>query len=213
MKKLLAKPAIITARRIVGTLIPLGFAVYNAVIGFKDEAVFNVCIFGYYVLLFLIKCILTITDMRLDEGDKRRKGIYAFSFFMLLFINLILIGPCVLLIQNKRAVHTNLITSIAMAAYAFYNIVNSVLKLRKSKKDDNILTKQLNLVCFVNAVVSIIVLQNTLINVNGELEGDMVILSIVSSFTFIALLLFMTVYSFVRNVKRNRQSSARNEDN
>ncbi len=208
MKELLAKPAIIKARRIVGVLIPLGFAIYNAVIGFKDEAVFNICIFGYYVFLFLIKCILTIADMRLGEEDKRRKGVYIFSFAMLLFINLILIGPCVLLIQNKRAVHTNLITSIAMAAYAFYNIVNSILKLRKSKKSDNILTRQLNLVCFVNAVVSIIVLQNTLINVNGALEGSMVILSIVSSFAFIALLLFMTIYSFVKNTKRKPEENS-----
>ncbi len=205
MKKLLAKPWVISLRKTIGVLIPLGFSIYNAVIGFMDGAVFNICIFGYYVLLFSIKCILTIADARLKADDERRTAIYIFSFAMLLFINLVLIGPCVLLVQNKRAVHADLITSLAMAAYAFYNIANSVWKLRKSKGDANLLGKQLKLVCFVNAVVSIIVLQNTLINVNGELEGSMIILSAVSSFAFIALLLFMTIYSFAANLKKARK--------
>lgn len=115
-------------------------------------------------------------------------------------INLALIVPGFLLVTNKKNVVADQLTSITMATYSFYNITVSIINLRKT--NSNLLGKQLKLVLFINAIVSMMVLENTLINVNGSYSNDMFILSLITTFFFIGMILFLTIFSFIRNMKR-----------
>ncbi len=205
MKEVFHSPAFIKLRKAIGVLIPLAFAVYNGVLGFLHSTIWNISIFGYYLLLFFIKLLLTVSDSVIgpDKALQRRK-IYIVSFVILLIINLALVAPGVFLIRNQKIVKADLIISIVMAVYAFYSVSISIYNLVKVNKTDNLLNKQLTLVSFVNAIVSIIVLQNTLINVNGGMDEEMKTLSSVTTFTFIAILIFITIFSFVKNMKKEQ---------
>lgn len=199
----MTNPKVIRLKEVLSAVITLCFVLYNGFIGFKNEASWNIAIGVYYLLLFLIKLLLIVSDGRLDEKDKKgRMTIYVVSFALLLLINLALIVPGLLLVTNNKSVAVGQTASIAMATYSFFNITVSIINLRKP--NPNLLGKQLRLVSFVNAIVSMMVLENTLINVNGSYEGDMVILSTVMTFLFIGLILFLTVFSFVRNVRRKK---------
>ncbi len=199
MKELLRNPKIIRLKKIVSILITFLFVLYNGFIGFKYFAIWNISIAVYYLLLLFIKTLLILSNKFLNEDDKRRrKGIYVISFLLLLLINLALIGPSILLIKNDKNVLVDQISSIALATYCFYNITMALINLKKSTM--NLLEKQLRLVLFVNAIASMMVLENTLINVNGSYNKDMFILSMITNFFFIALILFLTIFSFVRNV-------------
>ncbi len=59
---------------IAGVFIPLGYALYNGVIGFLYQTVFNICIFVYYALLFLIKCMLTSSNHIVKEDDQKKEN-------------------------------------------------------------------------------------------------------------------------------------------
>ena len=139
-----------------------------------------------------------------SDKTQQRKKIYIASFVILLIISLALVAPGVFLIRNQKIVKADLIISILMAVYAFYSVSISIYNLVKANKTDNLLNKQLTLVSFVNAIVSLIVLQNTLINVNSGMDDEMKTLSSVTTFMFIAILIFITVFSFVKNMKKEQ---------
>lgn len=201
MNELLKNQKVIETKAILSILITLGFALYNGFIGLRDGALWNISIAFYYFFIFLIKMILVIFDRLLDyENRKARKKVYTFSFALLLLINLALIVPGFILVTNKKNVVADQLTSITMATYSFYNITVSIINLRKS--NSNLLGKQLKLVLFINAIVSMMVLENTLINVNGSYSNDMFILSLITTFFFIGTILFLTIFSFIKNMKR-----------
>lgn len=202
MKELLKNPKVIRIKTILSVIITLGFVVYNWFIGFKKGASWNISIAVYYLLLFLIKVLLIVFDKFLDEDNKKgRVCVYILSFVFLLLINMALIVPTYLLVTNNKSVAADQITSIAMATYTFYNITVTLINLKKP--NTNLLGKQLKLVLFINAIVSMMVLENTLINVNGSYE-EMFALSLITTILFIGLILFLTIFSFVRNIKREQ---------
>ena len=200
MKGLFKNQKVIKIKAILSIAITFGFVLYNGFIGFKNGASWNISIAFYYLLLFLIKTLLIVFDKFLDENNKKgRMTVYIYSFILLLLINLALIVPGFLLITNNKNVVVDQITSIAMATYSFYNIAVSIINLKK--QNINLLGKQLRLVLLINAIVSMMVLENTLINVNGLFNKDMFILSFITTFIFIVLILFLTIFSFVRNIR------------
>ena len=200
MKELFKNQKVIKIKAILSIAITFGFVLYNGFIGFKNGASWNISIAFYYLLLFLIKTLLIVFDKFLDENNKKgRMTVYIYSFILLLLINLALIVPGFLLMTNNKNVVVDQITSIAMATYSFYNIAVSIINLKK--QNTNLLGKQLRLVLLINAIVSMMVLENTLINVNGSFNKDMFILSFITTFIFIVLILFLTIYSFVRNIR------------
>ncbi len=199
MKEILQSEAILKIKNISAILIPFAFVLYNLIIGLSYQTDWNLTIAWYYFLLLFVKTLLIVNIYKHKEGKKAEIIVYVISFVLLLLLNLALIGPAILLISNKKAVHATKISSIAMATYAFYNVILAFVNLKK-KGDENLLRKQLKLVTFINAIVSMMVLENTLINVNGSLEGDMYILSFVTTLLFVMVLLFVTIFSFVKNI-------------
>ncbi len=206
MKRILNDSRMKSSLEIAGVFLPLGFALYNGVLGYLHHTEFNIYIFVYYALLFLIKCMLTLSNHLVKKDDQeKRKRISSFSFVILLFLDLVLIGPFLLLIQNRKAVHADQITSIAMAAYSFFNIFLCIRRLVSQKRESDPLKRKLSLVRFTNAIVSLLVLQNTLINVNGTMDEDMTILSIFSSSLLLLFLIFLTIYDHVKSIRSSRE--------
>ncbi len=94
MKRILNDPRVKSFLEIAGVFLPLGFAFYNGVLGYLHHTEFNIYIFVYYALLFLIKCMLTLSNHIVGMDDqKKRKKISCFSFVFLLLLDLVLIGP------------------------------------------------------------------------------------------------------------------------
>lgn len=183
---------------IISILIPLGFAIFNGVFGLLKESIYNGAICVYYILLLLVRALLVFLLHKETSEKKIRRG-YLISFVMILLLNLALIAPSILLLLNMKEVNVNIIVAISMATYTTYSISISIYNLKKYKHNTNILVKQLKMVSFINAIVSVMVLQNTLIVVNGGYSKSLEILSIVSTIVFIIILNVLTIYEFIKN--------------
>lgn len=148
------------------------FTLYNAVTGIKYNTIWNLEIFIYYFLLLLLKIFLNLCLNKINDNDeKMMKLSYILSFALLLLLNISLIGPVILLVRNSKAIHADKTSSIAIATYVFSRLTVSIISLKNKALIDNLLLKQLKMVNFTSSIVSLIVLQNTLINVNGSMEG------------------------------------------
>ena len=178
---------------IMNVIIPFGFAVYNGVLGFYFNIIWSQAILAYYLLLLLVRFSLTLS---LNKSDEIKKIVHISGFVVILVLNVSLVTPAILMLKSQKPVNVDVVFSIANALYTTYSIIKSIYEFKKYKNDDNIIFKDLKLVSLINAIVSILTLQNTLIMVNGGMNQDMAILSTVSTICLLMLCLAISIYSF-----------------
>lgn len=116
---------------------------------------------------------------------------------MLLVLNMALILPISLMVTLEKPVNMGLISAIAMAAYTTYKLTMAFIHIQKQKRSklNNVLIVELRTINFIDALVSILTLQNTLIMVNQTKTSanNMFTFSAISSAAIYVVILFTTV--------------------
>ena len=172
------------------------FTVYNGILGFLYDSIWHICIFAYYVFLLLIKGLLVFGISNKKTRNNQLTVVYI-TFMMLIILTIAMIAPAFILVLDKRTYNLGLIPSIASAAYTTYSITMSIVNMKKAKNSDGPIIKQIRLVNIVNTLMSILVLQNTLILANGGYTDDMKKLSMATSIGIIVLIIFIEIYQFI----------------
>ena len=196
-------------------LVSVVFAIYNGYLGAHYQSLWYGSICVYYLLLSVLRAILIISNLRLagkdrDLSKKKRRIIFLLTNAILLLLNLSLIVPISLMARMMKPVEMTLIPSIAMATYTTYKIIIASFNMKKRKTTDNILVKELRTINFIDALLSIIVLQNTLIMVNsGGGNREMMIVSAASSSVILILMITVSVLGFVKDSKQLSQKGLR----
>lgn len=187
----------------VSFLITFVFALYNAFLGIRYGIIWNLSISVYYIFLVVIRGIIIRQEhLFLTKSVDNRQQIHTIASIMLILMNLALIMPITLMVINKKNVSTGMIPAISIAAYTTFKITMASINLRKSKKSDDLLIKDLRNINFIDALVSVLTLQNTLISVKGEnSRPEMLRLSAVSSSIGLAVIIILTIRNLVRKPK------------
>lgn len=172
------------------------FTAYNGILGFLYNSIWHICIFAYYVLLFLIKGLLVFGISHKKTRNNQLVIVYI-TFIMLIIMTIAMIAPATFLVLDKRTYNLGLIPSIASAAYTTYSVTMSIINMRKAKKTDSPIVKQIRLVNIVNTLMSILVLQNTLILANGGYTDEMIKLSTATSIGIIVLIIIIEIHQFI----------------
>ena len=175
---------------IFSLIVTFAFALYNAYLGIKFSDTFAIAISIYYILLIWVKVATIVVEKRIWRKEEEYKARvrtknYKISFVFVIIIDLALIAPILLMVVYPKEVNFGIIPAIAMATYSFYKIISSIINYKRSKRSQNltiILLRELNI---IEAVVSILILQHTLIMVNGGMVDSMRSLSFVTSVGFI----------------------------
>ena len=154
----------------------MAFALYNGVLGLVYRAPWNGSICVYYLLLSGIRGYILYTGHRLagvPPANRRRpeRRARALSAGALLALNLTLIAPISMMVRMRRPVDMGLIPAIATAVYATWKITMAAIRYRRRTRTGSGLMAQLRVVGLVDALVSILTLQNTLIMVNDADGG------------------------------------------
>ena len=186
----------------------LFFCIYNGVLGFYKNVIWNIAIFSYYLLLLTIRMILYVREKKSkteDEKDIRRdKQIYISTSVIMFIMNLAMILPAILLINHQKEVNLSLISAIAVAAYTTYKVTLAIIKFCKVQKEQNLIYKQVRMVNLFDAVMSILTLQNTLtIVVSNGNDGDMYTLSIVTTIMMLLAVAIVSIYTLKKNLNIN----------
>lgn len=183
-------------------LVTLIFAVYNGYLGISRSSIWHGSICVYYLLLSVIRGMLLLAENRiyrksLANGTEARRGIFYLSAGLMLLLNLALIVPISLLVKLEKPVSMGLIPAIAMAAYTTYKVILASVNFRRKNRSENLFVRELRAIGLMDAMLSVITLQNTLITVNGaDKDGGMLFLSASTS----ALLLLLMIAIAVSNL-------------
>ena len=195
------------------TLVTLGFAIYNRVLGAVNKSIWHETIGLYYLLLLVIKIIIILTQKdnkkrTFEKIERNNKIIFYITGSILFLVNIALSGPIILMIMDKRIIQFGLIESIAIAAFTTFKVYMAIRNYIKNKNNSDIIVKEVKVVSLVEAIASILTLQNTLIAVNATPEeaSDLKILTIVSSIVGLLAILYFIVDMFIKFVNKIKKS-------
>ncbi len=171
------------------------YTIYNMIIGILNYSIFNGIISIYYLLLTVCNSILIYRIYRSKKSEKPYKITYIFIYIILFLLTISFIGPAILLLLNDNIFFLDTIYSIVCALFTTISMTFSIINYVKARKEDNENIKLLRLCNLISSLLSIIILQNILILSNGELNNDMLILSI---FTTCIIILFIIVLIIIK---------------
>ena len=185
------------------------FALYNGYLGIRLFSAWHISAFVFYLFLILIRgCILWTEKQNRNRSESEqqfcRRRTFLKTAVLLLLLNLALILPISLMVVLKRPVHMKLIPAIAMAAYTTYKITVASVHIRKRKRTGNLLVAELRTVNFIDALVSVLLLQNTLIMVNqpAQNESSMLVLTAISSAVIYIVIVIVSVHMLIKGIKQ-----------
>lgn len=193
---------------LISVCFALFFCIYNGVVGFYKNVIWNIAIFTYYLLLLTIRMILYVREKKSKNEDekniRRDKQIYISTSVIMFIMNLAMILPAILLINHQKEVNLSLISAIAVAAYTTYKVTLAIIKFCKVQKQQNLIYKQVRMVNLFDAVMSILTLQNTLtIVVSNGNNGDMYTLSIITTIAMLLTISIISIYTLKKNLNTN----------
>ncbi len=170
------------------------FAVYNGFLGITHSSLWYGTICVYYIILVLLRGSIVAAEKKISKREAKenaRDKVCLWVSFLLLILNMSLVLPVSMMVRQQKPVNLTLIPAIAVAAYTTYKVIMASVNLRKRKASSNSLVWLLRQIGFIDALVSILTLQNTLIMVssNGEDLKMLPLTAITSALVWIAVLL------------------------
>lgn len=183
---------------IVSLTIDIFLIIYYIYLGISLHDLFSLSISIYYIIVSMVK-VLVLVFLKLNKDDKYRKLYMILTIFMTI-IDLSLIVPMFIMVFHPNDVNMGIIPSITVATYTTYKITVSLINLKK-KKTGNKIIKFIRELSLLEAFVSVLMLQHTLIMVNGGMNSDMLILSTVSSAIIILFLFIYSIFNLIKTIK------------
>lgn len=180
------------------------FALYNGFLGVSHASLWHGSICVYYLVLVILRTTVITAGKkarRKAEPNRALVKVYIASAALLLFLNVCLIVPVSLMVVRQKPVDMTLIPAITMAAYTTYNVVMSSVNLKRRKRSSDRLVRLLRTINFIDALVSVLSLQNTLIMVNMKGDGsEMLTFSAITSAAIMLAVLAISVAAMIKGV-------------
>ncbi len=194
---------------LVSLIVTAAFALYNGFLGVYHSSLWHGSICVYYLVLVALRLLIVFSLRRAGKSrapQKSGKHARTVSAALLLFLNLCLVVPVSLMVVRQKPVSMTLIPAITMAAYTTYKVIMASVNLKRRKRSENSLVRLLRTIGFIEALVSILTLQNTLIMVNAKGGGsEMLVLSAVTSTAIMLAVLALSVSEMIKAVRQYKK--------
>ena len=201
-----------TATLIISFIITVAFATLNGFLGVFRHSIWNGSMCLYYLFLLAIKTVIIVVEKNVNSFNAeqkiiaRKKTFFATSI-ILLVTSVSMAIPITLMMLNQKDFEIGLIPAIAVAVYTTYKITFSIINYKKNRRNQNLSFRQIQIINLIDAILSVLTLQNTLILVNGGFNSrTLIAVSALSSFAGLGIIITISITSFVRFLNENRKS-------
>lgn len=180
------------------------FALYNGSLGVSHASLWHGSICVYYLVLLILRTMVIAARKkagRKAEPNRALAKAYIAAAALLLFLNVCLVVPVSLMVVRQKPVDMTLIPAITMAAYTTYKVVMASVNLNRRKRSSDRLVHLLRTISFIDALVSVLSLQNTLIMVNMKGDGsEMLTLSAITSAAIMFAVLVLSGATMIKGM-------------
>lgn len=191
-------------------LVTTVFALYNGFIGISHSSLWHGAICVYYIILVIFRGMIVLARRKISfsqNSEKARNKVYMVAAVLLLILNFSLIIPVSLMVRHQKPVNLSLIPAISMAVYTTYKIIMASINLKRRKNSADSLIRLLRTINFIDALVSILTLQNTLIMVNSKTSSiTMTRLATITGASVLLIILFLSVGAIKKGIMNIRKS-------
>ncbi|MBR4658920.1 MAG: hypothetical protein IKP26_06660 [Clostridia bacterium] len=185
------------------------FALYNGFLGAYHASLWHGTICVYYLVLSILRGLIIFSERKLAKRggrDRSRQKVCVVSSALLLVLNASLSVPVFLMVIRQKPVNMSLIPAITMAAYTTYKLTAASINLKKRKMSASSLIRLLRTIGFIDALVSILTLQNTLIMVSARGEStEMLTLSAITGGAVMLTILALAVANLAASAAKLRR--------
>lgn len=197
---------------ILSAMVALAFAVYNGYLGIAHEYIFGVSIAVYFAVLSAIYFILVDGEMlsgKVGANQNTHVRKYIVVTALLLAVDVLLVGPITLMVLQRRQFDLGMIAAITVATYATYKVSSAVVNYVKTRKYFDVRTVSVRSVKLVDAMVSLLTLQNTLIVAKGSsAEKSTFVLTSWTSLALYVAIVTVSVMGFRRCLSASKIAKA-----
>lgn len=190
-----------------GSLIwDIAFAIFQLVLGFYHKSFWFSSIFGYYVMLGVMKFFLvknTKKDKEVEQEQVELKK-YVISGWLLLFINLALALIVFFMVYWNRTFYHHMITTIAMAAYTFFTFTFAIINLFRDKKHNSPVFSASKIISLIEGCVSMMLLETTMLTTFGTTETPL-FRQIIISATGVVVIGFALTMAIIMIIKGRKE--------
>ena len=200
---------------VVGATATVIYAVVSGVFAFLSESAWYVALCGYLCVLGLER-ILTLAiycglwhkfqnDEKKLDAEKEKIYIANGGFFILVAVTL---GAVItLLYRGQKPLVSNDIFAIASAAYAFFKIGAAIVNLKKTKIFNDPVLLTIRNLSFVDAMTSLLLLENTLPSAFGAIDKNIQILIAVTGMAVCIATVAIGIHMIVNGSKNLRRQN------
>ena len=206
-------------KTIVGTgtalIMTIAFALYNGYLGIRYSSMWYGTICAYFILLLIMRNTIFLSRRKystLDNWERIRKRIYLAEAIVLFVLNLSLIVPIALMVLWQKPVNMTAVPAIATAVFTTYKVILAAANLKWRKKSSDSLIRFLRTLNFIDALVSVLTLQNTLIMVfsNDKGRGLFTLTTVTSGIIWLAIVI-ISISVLVNGIRALKQPESEEE--
>lgn len=192
----------------ISAALNLGFSVYYGFLGIFRHSLWHGSMAAFCLLLTVVRVLLLLREkdelLKKETAPGKSKTVYYVNAAILLFTNLAMLTPAGLMIRNERPVSLGMIPAIAVAVYTVYKITTAIASYKKNRVRAKIGMRQAVTFDLLDAIMSVLTLQNTLILVSsGEIDDTMRILCSITSLVAVLVGAAISILSFARLLRED----------
>lgn len=192
----------------LGTIIASAYIVINLFYGIKDHFLWYFAMSVYYVIIGIMRGLILSRDrkaqkMEEETGTEYEKKSFLITGVILTLSTIVMAGIVTMTVRNNLAFLTARgILVYGIAIYTFYKLGMSVLNLHTASKQSSWSVKAIRNIGFVDALMSLLHLQITLITIYSSInDKDSRVLNIVIGFCICLICIVIGIRMIVRALK------------
>lgn len=195
---------------ILGSIITLCFALFNGIYGLVYKSVWYGAFAIFYIILSIQKCSLLLLYLSIfkkfneDKNRLKREKTKIYLYNGAIFIPLTISFSVVISVffsVGKPSI-TGDILAIATATYTTYKVIMAIIHFKRAIKEKDDILQALRNINMVEAIISIVLLANTLITTFGTFNTSMqtliIILGLFACVAIISLGIYMVVKAMLK---------------
>ncbi len=209
----------------VSLIINLGFVAFNIVFAVMFRSIWYSATATYYFLLSVLKGYVFYADKKAKRLAENNENSYYVSQLknyrncgiFLFILEIAMTAVVTLTVMQNKPMGSSDIMAITIAAYTFYKVIFAIINVVKARQHKNPQIQSIRNIGLVDAAITLVSLQMTLVATFSTTGNDMTILNAITGFVACVLTIcigiFMIVFATIKIKKSDELTEDKKMDN
>lgn len=186
-------------------IINIAYSILQLFLGLYNQSFWYIFLFAYYLILSWMRFSL-LKNINFTDLKKALKKYLNCGRFLLV-LNFVLTFMILFMISSTDKYRHHKIITISIATYTFYALTMAIINIIRYRKSNNPVLKSAKCISFCCAMVSVLSLETTMLNVFGQSGQEMFRKYMIqaSGLVVVLIIIYVSVY-MIKDASRKLRS-------